>query len=175
MAVSEIIDSHALESIARPRKDAQGAGDASTVCSLQEVDSKRTNPTDIKAFWVRCDQCEQWRKTKRQYGETESFLCSALYGWVFVEGGAWKGGCNASPDAFRAFDRAVLKQELTMDVVRDSVENLLHKLPKDALTLAVKWSIIEELKSDVTCDDLMDKVHLYARQPVDASLETSFF
>jgi hypothetical protein len=108
--------------------------------------------------WIRCDQCEQWRKTDRKYEEDDQFSCCNLYEWVANEDGSWAGSCNTSADFFHAFDKKKLDDDLTFDFVCECVENLLHKLPKEALTLQVKWNIIDEPKSITSHESLMDKV-----------------
>ncbi len=139
------------------QKDSSLVEDMIQECDVMESEGtdplvkKRGSDKEGSTNWTRCDQCEQWRKTQKEYDETEPFFCRFLYPWNGNDSisSSWTGGCNTEPEAFNAFDRAYLKGDLTLRTICDCTENLLHKLPKDAVKK--KTELVEKLKACDTC------------------------
>jgi hypothetical protein len=140
-----------------PMQDYQACDVSGTLLMNSQMEGPESNlGTDEKRFWVRCYQCEQWRRFPGDFGIHEYLCCKDLFPWVGKDNGRWTGGCNSRPEMFNAFDSALLKRDLTLEIICNCTEDLLHKLPKEALK--VKWDIIRKLNSCATCGVVADMV-----------------
>jgi hypothetical protein len=114
---------------------------------------------DGRIHWVQCDQCDQWRETDEDFEKTR-FLCCFLHPWEEPgEDGIYRGGCNASPFEFEAFDSSLLdrNEEISEMIMRQSFCDLLDKLPKNFCN-TTKSEFLQSLDHSHTNDEFMHQV-----------------